>query len=44
MDLREIGYCGMEWIASDSRQGLVPGSCEHGNELTNSIKCLEILE
>jgi hypothetical protein len=33
MDLREIG-CG----------GPVEGSCEHGNEPSDSIKCWEILE
>jgi hypothetical protein len=39
MDLREIGWGGMDWI-----QGLVAGSCEHGNEPSGSIKCWEILE
>jgi hypothetical protein len=37
MDLREIGWDGMDWIdlAQDS---------EHGNEPPGSIKCWEVLE
>jgi hypothetical protein len=27
-----------------SGQGPVEGSCEHGNELSGSIKCCEVLE
>jgi hypothetical protein len=42
MDLREIGWDGMDWIYL--AQGLVEGSCEHGNEPSGSIKCWEILE
>jgi hypothetical protein len=40
VDLREIGWCDMDWIdlAQDRDQ------CEHGNEPSGSIKCWEILE
>jgi hypothetical protein len=40
IDLREIGWDGMDWIDL----ALVEGSCEHGNEPSGSIKCWEILE
>jgi hypothetical protein len=42
MDLREIGWGGMDWIhlAQDRDQC----SFEHGNEPSGSIKCWEILE
>jgi hypothetical protein len=43
MDLREIGCDGMVWI-DVAQNGLVEGSCEHGNELSGSIKCWEVLE
>jgi hypothetical protein len=33
---------GTDWI--DLAQGLVEGSCEHGNEPSGSIKCWEVLE
>jgi hypothetical protein len=38
MDLREIGWDGMDWInlAQDRDSGV---SCEHGNEPSGSIKC-----
>jgi hypothetical protein len=36
MDLREIGWAGMNWIDLGPR--------EHGNELSGSIKCWEVLE
>jgi hypothetical protein len=41
MDLREIGWDGMDWInlAQDRDQW-----SEHGNEPSGSIKCREILE
>jgi hypothetical protein len=39
MDLREIGWDGMDWI--DLAQD---GSCEHGNEPSGSMKCWEVLE
>jgi len=34
--------CGLD--RSDSEQGQVTGSCEHGNEPSGSIKCGEFLE
>jgi hypothetical protein len=40
MDLRKGGCNGMDWIDL----GPVEGSCEHGNELSDSIKCWEVLE
>jgi hypothetical protein len=40
MDLREIGWDGINWI--DLAQDM--GSCEHGNEPTGSTKCWEVLE
>jgi hypothetical protein len=39
MDLREIGWDGMDWIYLAQE-----GSCEHGNELSGSIKSWEVLE
>jgi hypothetical protein len=41
MNLREIGWDGMDWI--DLAQDRL-GSCEHGNEPSDFIKCLEVLE
>jgi hypothetical protein len=39
-DLREIRWDDMDWgdVAQDRN------SCEHGNEPSDSIKCLEVLE
>jgi hypothetical protein len=42
MDLREIGWDGVDWI--DMTQGPVEGSCEHSNEPLASTKCWEVLE
>jgi hypothetical protein len=39
MDLRDIGWNGMDWI--DLAQDM--GSCEHGNEPSGSIKFWEVL-
>jgi hypothetical protein len=39
MDLREIGWGGVDWI--DTAQ---EGSCEHGIEPSGSIKCWGVLE
>jgi hypothetical protein len=36
MDLREIGWDGMDWLRI--------GTSEHDNELSGSIKCWEFLE
>jgi hypothetical protein len=41
IDLREIGWGEMDWI--DLAQGPMEGSCEHGNELSVSIKCWKVL-
>jgi hypothetical protein len=43
MDLREVGWGGMEWIHV-TRIGLVEGYFEHGNEPLGSIRCWELLE
>jgi hypothetical protein len=37
MDLREVGWDGMDWIDLE-------GSCERGDEPPGSIKCWEVLE
>jgi hypothetical protein len=42
-NVREIGWGGMDWIDL-AQEGPVEGSCEHGNELSGSIKCWEVLE
>jgi hypothetical protein len=41
MDLREVVWSGMYWI--DLAQGPVAGSCEHGNEVSGSMKGKEFL-
>jgi hypothetical protein len=43
MDLREIGWGGMDWIdlAQDRTSR---GSCEHGNEPSGAINCWEVPE
>jgi hypothetical protein len=41
MDLREIGWGDMDWI--DLAQ-VMEGSCEHGNGLSCSIKCWDVLQ
>jgi hypothetical protein len=44
IDLREIGWDGMDWIdlAQDRDQGY--GSCEHGDEPSGSLIYWEVLE
>jgi hypothetical protein len=44
MDLREIGWDGMDWsdLAEDRDQWRA--SCEYGNEHSGSIKWWEVLE
>jgi hypothetical protein len=44
IDLREIGRDGMDWIDVAQDKGPVKGSCEHGNEPSDSIKSWEVLE
>jgi hypothetical protein len=41
MDLREIGWDGVDWIDMAQDRG---GSCEHGIEPSGSIKCWGVLE
>jgi hypothetical protein len=43
MDLREIGWYGMDWIdlAQDKHHWR---ACEHSNDPLGSIKCCEVLE
>jgi hypothetical protein len=43
MDLREIGWDGMDWIDLAQDWDQLEGSCEHGNEHAGSIKCQEVL-
>ena len=38
--LKDVWYSGFIWL----RAGLVMGSCEHGNEYSNSIKGIELCE
>jgi hypothetical protein len=38
MDLREIGWDGMDWIDLAQDMDLVEGSCEYGDERSSSIK------
>jgi hypothetical protein len=44
LDLKtnRMGLYGLD--SPSSRQGSVAGSCEHGNEPTDSIKCWEIVK
>jgi hypothetical protein len=44
MDLREIGWDGMDWIDLALDRDQRKGSCQHGNEPLGSIKCWEVLE
>jgi hypothetical protein len=44
MDLREIGWGGMDWIDLAQDKDQWGGSCEHSNEPSSSIKYWEILE
>jgi hypothetical protein len=42
MDLREIGWGGMDWI-DVAQDRPMEGSCEHSNEPSGSINCWEFL-
>jgi hypothetical protein len=42
MDFRGMGWVGMDWI--DLAQDTDQWTSEHGNELSGSIKCWEVLE
>jgi hypothetical protein len=44
MDLREIGWGGMDLIDLAQDKGPMEGSCEHGNKPPGSIKFWEVLE
>jgi hypothetical protein len=44
VDLREIGWGGMDWIDLAQDRDQWEGSCEQGNEPSGSIKCWEVLE
>jgi hypothetical protein len=44
MDLREIGWYGVDWIDMAQDSEPVEGSCEHGIEPSGSMKCSEVLE
>jgi hypothetical protein len=46
MDLREIGWKGVDWVYVDQHrdQWCVAGSCEHGNEAPASKKGGELLD
>jgi hypothetical protein len=44
MDLRGIGWYGMDWIDLAQDRGPMEGSCKHGNVLSSSIKCSDVLE
>jgi hypothetical protein len=44
MDLREIGWDGVDWVDLAQDRDHWRGSCEHGDEPSGSIKCWEVLE
>jgi hypothetical protein len=44
MDIREIGWDGMDWIDLAQNRVQWRGSCEHDNEPSGSIKCWKVLE
>jgi hypothetical protein len=44
MNLREIGWSGMDWIDLAQNRDQWRRSCEHSNETSGSIKRWEILE
>jgi hypothetical protein len=42
VDLRKIGWDGMDSIDLAQEGGPVEGSCTHGNKYSGSIKCWEV--
>jgi hypothetical protein len=44
MDLREIGFAGVDWIHLDQDRDRWPALVKHGNEPSGSIKCGEFLD
>jgi hypothetical protein len=44
INLREIGWDGMDWIDLAQDRDQLEGSCEDGNEPLGAIKYWEVLE
>jgi hypothetical protein len=44
MDLREMGWGGMDRIDLAQDRNQWRSCCDHGNELSRSLKCWEVLE
>jgi hypothetical protein len=44
MDLGEVGWGDVDWIALSSGQEQVESSCEFGIEPSGSMKCWETIE
>jgi hypothetical protein len=44
IDLREIGWDGMDWIDSAQDRDQWRSSCEHSDETSGSLKCWEVPE
>jgi hypothetical protein len=42
--LREIGFGDMDWIYMPLDRDWLAGSCEHGNEISGSIKGVGFLD
>jgi hypothetical protein len=42
IDLKEIGWDGVDWIDLAQDRDQVEGPCEHGNETWGSLNCLEV--
>jgi hypothetical protein len=44
MNVRKIGYSGVDWIYVTRDRKHWRASCEHGNKTSGAIECWEILE
>jgi hypothetical protein len=44
MDVRELGWGGVDWIDLAQDRGQVAGACKCGIELRGVVKCGEFLE
>jgi hypothetical protein len=44
MDVRELGWGGVDWIYLPQNKDRWRGPCERGDERPSSIKCWEFLE